>query len=273
MEDFFFLIFTMYAVCQFYKSQFVNYWCDVWKVVCMSVWHGCPLTQKLIMDPVSWDSASPSLHHTNKICFLSFCNLGKTRKSSARLPFSTSWHSPLNLPFRYVSEEQVFCDFHKFQTKRRKKMQLYIHLMLNILPNICWAQFWWNHMNCRDGRGEIMKCYFVKCYSVKCYLVKCYLVKCYLVKWYLVMSNVRSLCEREINFGKLLKILITPREPHLGKWFKNCLMIFDFDDSKITVNTETAMLSKNCKHEEKRKWEITVTLFQTYQSPNTVIYK
>ena len=36
------------------------------------IWHGCPPTQKLIMDPVSWDSASPSLHHTNKICFLPF---------------------------------------------------------------------------------------------------------------------------------------------------------------------------------------------------------
>ena len=27
--------------------------------------------------------------------------------------------------------------------------------------------------------------------------------------------------EIEINFGKLLKILITPQKPHLRKWFKN----------------------------------------------------
>ena len=75
-------------------------------------------------------------------------------------------------------------------------------------------------------------------------------MKWYLVKWYVLVSNVRSLCEREINFGKLLKILITPRTPRTSaKWFKNCLM------------------RRTWGHEETKTLKISVSLFQTYQYP------
>ena len=66
---------SKYLICLFNicVKMCKSYLCNicavfVWylKSVCMSTWHGCRLTQKLIMDPVSWDSVSPSLHHTKQ---------------------------------------------------------------------------------------------------------------------------------------------------------------------------------------------------------------